>query len=819
MSSAWIPNSAPNTGSSSSSGEPDVKLQMRDIVNGVGRCGLRAILVIVMYTAIDAPMRAQPGGPAPGRKDVVSSPSASHAQRSLQGSSVRVWFSNEMTFGRTTFNALPPPDRGYFFDATLGMGVGRDDSVEHLFGAGPWIGGLINGVPRVLTAYNSDGIKDFPVDPLHPLKNRIHSSLTWNDWDVKSRRACDDDGDGLIDEDPLDGRDNDGDWDPVWHDVGSDGIPDINEYGCKGAYNAGENPDPAFDNFAPTEADSCRPDSTGLFPLRSDPYQYTERNGMSDSGEPYVDEDYGRISDFDQVCEAENRSLSQGSPAFNVVISQRNLTWFGYPQFQSGWSDGFTPVEFRFVNMGVTTARDVYLGFFADMDVGHIGRPGYFFRNYSCYIESLRTAYTHDPWDPAATPAGITVLGASGNPDSMITLFHQWTFAGPPWNQADHYTVLSGQTGSPTMTQCQPLSDLSDTRFLLSVGPYAEFKPGDTLTIIVAFVGGEGIYGKNSLAENAAKAIVLYERDQHQPVVPAAPNVTVEQGNRKIHLRWNMKEGYDGPVSPWDLYNTTLRDLPDDHWRKLDPPCTEIGEGFDCPEASHCLTGGAIPGARNFEGFRLYRGEGAPGAINSWFSMIREFDVVDEYGFNFGIDSAYTDDNLIPGNIYFYGVTSFGVPEVVVRRRLSRSGMMVVDTLVVDGPESRWNPSLATPLELKYSASDEPGMVKVVPNPYRAYEDYSREAGGWEGSARSWTEFDRVLKFIHLPRSCTIRICSLAGDIVKTLRYEAPASNPNEGELDWDLISEGGWSVASGVYVYIVDSPLGTQYGKFVVIR
>ena len=46
-----------------------------------------------------------------------------------------------------------------------------------------------------------------------------------------SRRGIDDDGDGKVDEDELDGLDNDGDWNPLTDDVGSDGIPDSLEIG------------------------------------------------------------------------------------------------------------------------------------------------------------------------------------------------------------------------------------------------------------------------------------------------------------------------------------------------------------------------------------------------------------------------------------------------------------------------------------------------------------------------------------------------------------------------------------------------------------
>ena len=36
--------------------------------------------------------------------------------------------------------------------------------------------------------------------------------------------------------------------------------------------------------------------------------------------------------------------------------------------------------------------------------------------------------------------------------------------------------------------------------------------------------------------------------------------------------------------------------------------------------------------------------------------------------------------------------------------------------------------------------------------------DYTYENGGWEGRGRDWNETKRLVKFIHLPRKCTIRV-------------------------------------------------------------
>ena len=68
-----------------------------------------------------------------------------------------------------------------------------------------------------------------------------------------------------------------------------------------------------------------------------------------------------------------------------------------------------------------------------------------------------------------------------------------------------------------------------------------------------------------------------------------------------------------------------------------------------------------------------------------------------------------------------------------------------------------------------------------------------------------------------LPKApCVIRIYTVAGDLVAKLDHDG--SNGN-GEAEWNLISRNGQDVESGIYLFTVDSSLGHQVGRFVVVR
>ncbi len=102
--------------------------------------------------------------------------------------------------------------------------------------------------------------------------------------------------------------------------------------------------------------------------------------------------------------------------------------------------------------------------------------------------------------------------------------------------------------------------------------------------------------------------------------------------------------------------------------------------------------------------------------------------------------------------------------------------------------------------------------VKVVPNPYLIHNE-------WQQSS-----LIRRLKFINLPGECIIRIFNLNGELVKTIVHKETFAGSTVfgdagGDEWWDLLSENRQLVASGVYIFHIDSKVGKQVGKFVIIR
>lgn len=115
--------------------------------------------------------------------------------------------------------------------------------------------------------------------------------------------------------------------------------------------------------------------------------------------------------------------------------------------------------------------------------------------------------------------------------------------------------------------------------------------------------------------------------------------------------------------------------------------------------------------------------------------------------------------------------------------------------------------------------------IRVVPNPYFV----TNKAVISEGT-------DKVF-FTHLPPRCTIRIYTLAGQLVQKIDHvSSDAFSPDErlaqgnkgGTAEYDLLNRYNQALASGVYIYHVEAVeikdkkknvIGNKIGRFAIIR
>ncbi len=99
-------------------------------------------------------------------------------------------------------------------------------------------------------------------------------------------------------------------------------------------------------------------------------------------------------------------------------------------------------------------------------------------------------------------------------------------------------------------------------------------------------------------------------------------------------------------------------------------------------------------------------------------------------------------------------------------------------------------------------------QIRVVPNPYIVSSIFEPEFGELR------REPLRQIQFINLPTECTIYIFTVDGDLIKTIIH-----NSNSGTAIWDLRTEGGREISTGIYIYVVRTSEGDYMNRFAVIK
>lgn len=92
--------------------------------------------------------------------------------------------------------------------------------------------------------------------------------------------------------------------------------------------------------------------------------------------------------------------------------------------------------------------------------------------------------------------------------------------------------------------------------------------------------------------------------------------------------------------------------------------------------------------------------------------------------------------------------------------------------------------------------------IGITPNPYKG------------ASAYEVSQLVDQVRFTNMPNTATIRVFTVAGTLVRTLeKNSASASFP------WDLTTEEGLPIASGMYIIHIDSEFGEKVLKFGVVK
>jgi hypothetical protein len=541
-------------------------------------------------------------------------------------------------------------------------------------------------------------------------------------------------------------------------------------------------------------------------------------DGYDNDGDGLIDEDFSAISqqmftslfyDTTTIMNA-NRTEDFHIP-MNLEVRQESYAW------TSAAVADFIGVEYKVKNMGDSTIYKAYVAFMIDGDIGPIRQvPQAYTDDMASFIDTTVTRtvldasgretdqefhltlgymYDFEGGEDGAVPGyiGIMFLGHTTDDDGKIApsevaihVFRSWSSGEQdPENDKERYRYMRGASDfAPSIDP--PTTRPQDYRFLVSAGPFAEIRPGSTLVFQCAFVAGAPF---EQFIDNAANAQRVYDGKiigtrlfrwlGSSP--PPPPRQRVIAGDSKIILEW-------------DDYSETTPD--------------------------------PLLGLYDFAGYRIWkavgwRHESEVPAANQW-QLIAHFNKDDLPQIDTGLlgigKYRYVDDFVHNGLPYWYAVTAFddGSAEKVP------SATGEVDSIPRYG-------SYSQAMELVYPRSTPArvtGKVEIVPNPYPwnpgnpAIPQYLRESGRAIGDLAEYERdpSGRRVRFLNLPMRSTVRIYSLSGDLVWDRYFEDP-TDPSGEPPGWNLVSRNNQEIVSGIYIVHIESPLGSEVTKLIVVR
>jgi hypothetical protein len=253
-------------------------------------------------------------------------------------------------------------------------------------------------------------------------------------------------------------------------------------------------------------------------------------NGYDDDEDGLIDEDFGQIGNQMMVTTMydNTRLASESFPdhtPLNMEIVQRSFQW------ENDQVDDFVGFEYVITNIGVTDISNVYIGFFADADIGPRSggatasddMAGSFRGAWRASDGSWVPVQVGFMWDAAEDNRldgyfGIAFLNHATDPTGRtapetvrLRTFQRFSGQAPfdqggdPTNDAERYQLMSADEDEYD-SDVQP-GKQEDFRFMISAGPFEVVEPDAELEFQVAMVVGPGLRG---LLDNCAEAMLTW---------------------------------------------------------------------------------------------------------------------------------------------------------------------------------------------------------------------------------------------------------------------------------------------------------------------
>jgi hypothetical protein len=360
------------------------------------------------------------------------------------------------------------------------------------------------------------------------------------------------------------------------------------------------------------------------------------------------------------------------------------------------------------------------------------------------------------------------------------------------------------------------------------IGPFS-IKKDSTITLVFATVAG---YRLEGIQKAVRAARWTYQQDFVIPQLPALPDMKVSNTlSKSTMIEWDNKAEADAEFAGYKIYRSS-------QFKKLN----WLDEGMRVVDKyQEQMTVGARPASvykpvnPKFDAFAktqstTLKGTYQPDTWGTWdlIKVIPKAEIANyKPAITSGYASKYEDKDVILGFSYWYYVAAYkegtytGPGGETTNRIETHStnrngatglwpGTWPFAFNNVNYPKDAAGLKAIGATQIVYSALAPKGDVSTVgvrPNPYKRAALHDNRT----------LVYDHKILFYNLPPQAKITILDVAGQVIDVIQFAS--SDASKGSVFWDMFSKDGIEVASGVYVYVVESPTGSKTGYFSILR
>jgi len=419
-------------------------------------------------------------------------------------------------------------------------------------------------------------------------------------------------------------------------------------------------------------------------------------------------------------------------------------------------------------------------------------------------------------WVPKATP------GVPDGDRKTVNVFEEQTFEDGTESSGKMYP-----NGWGKWTQGFNSSQDYSTDMHSGVGPFRIGKDS-SITFVLSYVAG---YRLEGIQRSVRAARYAYAQNFNIPATPPVPDMKVSTTPaRTVQIQWNNTAETDPGFAGYKIYKTSnvfRKKWLDEGIRLVDKYQEMMTPGED--KAPFLKPVNPKFDAFAYVNSTSLKGEYQPDCWGTW-ELLKTVPKAQLASVSGAVSPGYSymveDKSVVLGFNYWYYVSaykegSFTGPGGESTTRIETHSMNR------NGANGLWQKTWP----FAYNNSNYPktddgkkaigdrltitsalapagdvSTVGVRPNPYKRAALHDRFSD----------VYDHKLLFYNLPPQCKITILDVSGQIIDQIDFTSTSA----GSTFWDMFSKDGIEVASGLYIYVVESPTGGQKtGYFSILR